>query len=306
MFNKVVILSLGSIFLALTLRNLSATIIAPVTIDEAIGDAGFIFQGTVTKIESRVATDFGTNYQADFYAFVTFRIEQTFKGEVEGGSNTLTLPFVDCYVMDVKKHELTLKQKPSMESGLAIIQQQPYTADQPGEGMACHTHGMPSFTVGESDILFVQKDISGSRCPLVGWGQGRYSIINNKIYPVTWITPKGEIDFAPYGVEEEQEAEKLGQVLPNKARQTHWQPPKMAKRMGPDEFGEYIERNVIKLGQAQFLAKTPPLAPIKNANKNNPYYFRASKYNYEEAQKRKQWFKQNHINGIDPQTGKKL
>ncbi len=89
--------------------------------DEAIRDAGLIFQGTVTKIQSRVALEMGPNYQADFYAFVIFCIERVFKGEVEEGGNSITIPFDHCAIIDFEKQSLTLKQEPSIDGILMLL-----------------------------------------------------------------------------------------------------------------------------------------------------------------------------------------
>ncbi|MEQ1544058.1 hypothetical protein [Methyloglobulus sp.] len=271
MINKSFTVWLGSFLLALASGNLSATQVDPVTIDEAIRDAGFIFQGTVTKIESRLSTDMGSNYDGEYYAFVTFRIERIIKGEVDGNGTTFTLPFESCLTGDPKKQQ-------------DFREQQPAVTAQHGYGMGCGITGMPHFKVGDSDILFVGSDYAGAMCPLVGWGQGRYSIVNNKIYPVTWLTKEGDIDdTAPYGLEDEQEAEKRGEVLPQEAKKHHWKPMKGAKRMGPDDFTGVIERKLRDLEKTQFMAgKLAPKKPVKSADFNDPFYYRSAKLRYEE------------------------
>jgi hypothetical protein len=287
MINKSFIVWLGSLLLALATTNLSATRIDPVTIDEAIRDAGFIFQGTATKIESRIATDMGSNYQGDYYAFVTFRIERIFKGAVEGNSTTLTLPFESCLTGDPKKQQDFREQQPAITA-------------QHGYGMGCMISGMPTFIVGESDILFVEENIAGGSCPLLGWWQGRFSIVNNKIYPVAWLTQEGGIDFtAPYGLEEEQVAQKRGKALPLEAQKHHWKPTKGAKRMEPDDFAGFIEQKLRNLEKTQFMAgKLAPKMPVKSADFNDPFYYRAAKYNYEEQQRYKLRALKMYPNGI--------
>jgi hypothetical protein len=280
MFKKPFTVWLGSLLLALATTNISALSMDLITIDEAIRDAGFIFQGTVTKIESRKATDLGLNYVGEYYAFVTFNIERIFKGEVAGNGTTLTLPFESCLVGDPQK--------------------QPAMTKQPGEGMGCMITGMPTFIVGESDILFVEENVAGGSCPLVGWWQGRFSIVNNKIYPVAWLTQEGGIDFtAPYGLEDEQAAQKRGEALPLEAQKHHWKSMKGAKRMGTDDFAGFIERKLRDLEKTQFMAgKLAPKMPVKSADFNDPFYYRAAKYNYEEQQRQKALYLKMYPGGI--------
>jgi hypothetical protein len=287
MFKKPFTVWLGSLLLALATTNLSATRIDPVTIDEAIRDSGFIFQGTVIKIESRLSTDMGSNYERDFYAFVTFRIERIFKGALAGDGTTLTLPFMSCFTMNPKKQQ-------------SVIEQQPAMTEKPGEGMGCTITGLPTFIVGEREILFVWNDYTNAMCPLVGWGQGRYSIVNNKIYPVTWLTKEGDIDdTAPYGLEDEQEAEKRGEVLPQEAKKHHWSPPKGAKRLGSDDFADVIERKILDLEKTQFMAgKLAPREPVKSADFNDPFYYSGAKRMYEERQRQKALYLKMYPGGI--------
>lgn len=264
--HKAVTKLLPSLLFLLTTSNLSATQVDPVTLEEAIRDAGMTFQGTVTKIESQVSTNINLGYEPLVYGFVGFRIDRTIKGEVEGGGNSITLQFEDCFVYQPEKQELFLKKYPTMEPVHLSYAMQPTMTTKHGGGMACHINGMPSFRVGESDILFTLKNLSHVSCPLIGWWQGRYSIINKSIYPVMWLNPNDTIDFAPYGIEEEEAAMKSGFAYPPWIRQFDWLPQKGAKRISPDQFADYLDRQVNKLTQAQFLARTSPPEPVKSAD----------------------------------------
>ncbi|MDD2724927.1 MAG: hypothetical protein PHH59_13005 [Methylovulum sp.] len=278
---------LAGFLLLLASGSLFATQVDRVTLDEAISEAGLIFQGTVTKIESRIASDMGSNYEKEFYAFVTFRVDRLIKGQIEGGGATFTLPFISCVVFDYKKQMARLEQQPTMNPTEAVIEQQPAMTEQLGEGMVCMVSGMPRFMIGDSDILFVHGNYAYAMNPLVGWWQGRFSIVNNKIYPVTWLTKEGGIDFtAPYGLEDEQEAEKLGQVLPQKARKHGWTQPQDARRMGPDEFVEVIEKKLRGLEKNQFMAGAQTQKPVKSADFKDSFYYRGAKAMFEQNQKR--------------------
>ncbi|MDD2722608.1 MAG: hypothetical protein PHH59_01120 [Methylovulum sp.] len=277
---------LAGFLLLLASGNLFATQVDRVTLDEAIRDAGLIFQGTVTKIESHTLAELGTNYEPMRFAFVTFRVERVIKGQIEGDGTTLTLPFHSCLVLDYKRQKSMMEQEPTLSPTDALMKMQPAMTEELGVGMACEITGMSHFIGGESDILFVDKE-AGSN-PLVGWGQGRYSIVNNKIYPVAWLTQEGGIDFtSPYGLKDEQEAEKLGQMLPQEAQKHGWTPPKGAKRMEPDEFSEVIERKLHDLEQTQFMAGKPSVEPVKSADIRDPIYRRIAEWKYKEAQKYK-------------------
>lgn len=293
MFNKSFIVWLVNFLLALPFGNLSASVNRPTPFDEAIRDSALIFQGTVIKIESRIASDFGPNYEAEYYAFVTFRIERILKGEVEGDGTSFTLGFSSCFVGDFKK--------------------QPNMAIQSGEKSFCLDHyHTPTFEVGENNFLFVFENEHGVH--LIR----RFSVINNKIYPVAWLAKEGVIDktppygygttreieagidfTAPYGLKEEQEAEKRGEKIPREAKKYHWAPPKGAKRVHSDDFVYAIERELRRLERIQFMTgKLAPNLPVKSADFNDPYYYSYAKWLHEEQQRRKAWFLKMHPNGI--------
>jgi hypothetical protein len=136
MFSRSLILWLLSWSLLFTTTTISAFAKKPVSLEYAATEAKLIFQGTVTKIASRKATDFGSNYDNEYYAFVTFRIERFFKGSVENNLTTFTLPTKSCFVGDPHK--------------------QPSTEERRGEGSVCLDRYIePSFKVGEKAFLFV-------------------------------------------------------------------------------------------------------------------------------------------------------
>jgi hypothetical protein len=153
--------------------------------------------------------------------------------------------------------------------------------------------------------LFTHKVIDGVAFgSILGMWQGRFSVVNNKMYPVMWSTPQGGIDFrAPYGLKEEQAAVKRGLALPPEAKQYGWKPVKGSKRMEPAEFGAVIERLVKEQERTRFLLKEPPLKPVKNADFNDPESYRGAKIRYEEEQKRQDLYKKMYPNGV-PTVGK--
>lgn len=301
MSTQSITLRLGSLLLLLASAHASATQVDRVTLDQAVRDAGLIFQGTVTKIESRSASDMGSNYVGMYYAFVTFRVEHLLKGQIEGNSTTFTLPFENCLALDYSKAQKLREQNPTMTQTEVLAKMLPFTgtAQTPEVRMGCGTTGMPTFDIGESDILFVLQNVTDGTSPVVGWWQGRYSIVNNKIYPVTWTTDKGGLDFtAPYGQKDEQDAEKRGEALPLEAKKHHWEPDKGAKRVGPNEFIEVVERMVRNLEQTEFMAGKSSPPPVKSADFNDPMYYSSAKWHYEQAQEYEEWVKEKRFNGI--------
>jgi hypothetical protein len=128
--------SLTALVIALAaLHCTMATTVIPPTFNELVDEADAIFQGSVTSVKSEWV---GEGAQRHIMTYVTFKVDQTIKGDV--GS------------------EYTLR----MLGG---------TVD--GETMA--VSDAPKFEVGNKDILFVQNN--GTQfIPLVGIMHGRFHV----------------------------------------------------------------------------------------------------------------------------------
>jgi hypothetical protein len=130
-------------FIACTLFALSAawgTTVVPPTFEELVSQAEVIFQGAVTDIRSEWA---GAGTQRHIVTYVTFRVEDSFKGNL-GATYSIRLlgGTVDGETMEVTD--------------------------------------TPKFNVGDRDILFVENN--GSQfVPLVGVSHGRFRLQRDQI-----------------------------------------------------------------------------------------------------------------------------
>jgi hypothetical protein len=130
-------------FIACTLFALSAawgTTVVPPTFEELVSQAEVIFQGAVTDIRSEWA---GAGTQRHIVTYVTFRVEDSFKGNL-GATYSIRLlgGTVDGETMEVTD--------------------------------------TPKFNVGDRDILFVENN--GSQfVPLVGISHGRFRLQRDQI-----------------------------------------------------------------------------------------------------------------------------
>ncbi len=120
------------IALCTAVRSGQATTMVPVDADELVDAAGLIFTGTAVHHEVVLSQD------GRFpFTFVTFRVEETFKGRVQ-------------------HQELTLRFHGGRVGDEAVV-----------------VLGTPEFAPGERYLLFV-ADNGTSRFPVVGWRQGQY------------------------------------------------------------------------------------------------------------------------------------
>ncbi len=110
-----------------------------------IKEADLIVEGVVSNIDYKESTGDGKLTETLIHTFVTFTVEHIFKGDILTG-NTITLRF-----------QGGLESK----GGITVIDE------------------IPLFDIGDRDILFV-KDNEDSPCPLVGWNQGLFRVINKQ------------------------------------------------------------------------------------------------------------------------------
>lgn len=114
---------------------LGALTTVPRTFDELIGRADAAFKGTVTTVEPQWT---GTGAARHIVTFVTFRVDETYKGDA---ANARTLRFFGGTV----------------------------------GGVTMEAPDMPRFAVGQVAVLF---EVGNGRqfCPLVGAHQGRFHV----------------------------------------------------------------------------------------------------------------------------------
>lgn len=118
----------------------------PTGVEELAERANLVFKGEVIKVESRFAQPSVGQVRPSPYTFVTYRVEQTIKGDL--AENTMTLRFAGG----------------------------PYDHDE-----FVLVDGLPLMDVGDKDILFVAGN-GEDPCPLVDCSAGRFREIEGFIF----------------------------------------------------------------------------------------------------------------------------
>ena len=130
-----------------SLAPAGATMLDPVSPQQLVREAELIFEGVVTAVEYRLSDVAAPDHVALPHTFVTFAIAQSFKGGTVTG------------------HSITLR----------------FRGGPDGNGKVMMIPGIPLFDVGDRDILSVRGN-GAHPCPLVGWEQGRFRLINGDVY----------------------------------------------------------------------------------------------------------------------------
>jgi hypothetical protein len=128
-------------FLVLAPSAEAATLGRPWTLDHAVEQSGFIFEGTVIAIVFRDSDPADADQAGLPHAFVTYRVDDIIRGA--SPSQTLTLRFLGGW------------------SGAS--------------GRIMRVPHAPLFKLGDRDILFVAGN-GAAACPLIGCGLGRFRI----------------------------------------------------------------------------------------------------------------------------------
>ena len=114
-------------------------------IERALSESQMAFYGEVSNVKYRLSRD-GTPH-----AFVTYRIKKIIRGQQirgEDKTETVTLRFI---------------------------------GGPRGNGTFLTVSGVPNFNVGDQDVLLVRNN-GEAQCPLVGYGYGRFRILNDRVY----------------------------------------------------------------------------------------------------------------------------
>lgn len=146
-------------------------------LSNSVKEADYIFLGVVAKVEHRLSD--GTPQLP--HTFVTFKVEQLLKGQVN--QQLVTLRFI---------------------------------GGPDNKGNFLSVSGVPLFDVGDRDILFV-KNNGQSGCPLVECDEGRFRIINNKVYTeqggIIQLNNQGKLVFGSVVPLEEVRTNKIGDTV---------------------------------------------------------------------------------------------
>jgi hypothetical protein len=241
-------------------RPVQATLVEPTSEQDLFQKAELIFEGTVTRIESRLSDRRSDQDDVLPHTFITFRIHRTYKGAAQN------------------KNDITLR----------------FTGG-PGRGERfLEVVGVPRFEIGEKCILFVTGN--GMRiCPIVGWGQGLFRVVDNVVLTENgrsiWRTKDGLITYGPVDAKHwrprtprpGQPTIKTVSIEPADSVSGRDAPPKGSGREGGASLGERLDRSAlldyIRDGVAAY--NTPEglkaLAPVRSADIAAPFYVPKSK-----------------------------
>jgi len=112
---------------------------------DRVGGADLVFVGEVVRVAHRLSDVAGPDTMAAPHTFVTYAVEEVLLGRAGD--------------------EVTLR----------------FAGGPTGDGRFARVSGVPRFTPGDRDLLLVQ-DNERSACPLVGCGQGRYRLLDDRVY----------------------------------------------------------------------------------------------------------------------------
>ena len=228
------------------LSNVGATAFDPLNLRQLVRQADLIFEGVVTAVEYRMSDRTTAADVALPHTFVTFEIAQTLKGST-AGNRYITLRF---------------------------------QGGPDGQGNAMMVSGVPLFDVGQRDILFVSGN-GAHICPLVGWEQGRFRVIDGLVYTnagqEVWVTRRGEIAFGPYHALDEVLTHNLDGTrltLRTPAAQAVRTPPTGAQWLDAPGF-----KNVVAglVGQLHTPAELGALQPIASVDARRAFSVPASR-----------------------------
>jgi hypothetical protein len=229
-----------------TLSPVHAATIDPVSPRELVEDAQLILQGVVTNVEYKNSEATSSGQGRLPHTFVTFAIEQTFKGSAAGGGH-ITLRF---------------------EGG------------PDGTGKAMLVPGMPMFDIGDRDILFVSHN-RNLPCPLVGWEQGRFRVLNGAVYTEqgqeVGVTAGEQLVFGAYHALPEVVTHNLGETTLTFEEAKTTEKAVLAETVQPlkaANFAQFIKNLVQKRHTPQQLAT---LRPVASADIRRPIHVFAAK-----------------------------
>lgn len=143
---------------ALLVAPARATSVVAPTFSELVAEADSIVRGTVTAVACRVVS---TPRGDAIHTYVTLAVEQCVKGSAAG---SITLTFLGG---TVGTRKLTIS-------------------------------GMPQFTVGDREILFVQGN-GRQLCPMVGLYHGRYRVLRDPVTRRDYVARDNRTPLASTG-----------------------------------------------------------------------------------------------------------
>lgn len=119
----------------------------PLTLTRLVAEAELILRGEATDVRFRLSDGDADTYSRVPHTWVTYRIEETYRGAYD--APTVTLRFI---------------------GGATGV-----------DGRVMRLSGTPLFKIGDTDILFVRGN-GAAACPLVACGAGRYRIADAAVF----------------------------------------------------------------------------------------------------------------------------
>ncbi|NJO62331.1 MAG: hypothetical protein HC836_30140 [Richelia sp. RM2_1_2] len=111
-----------------------------------LANSDAVVYGVVSNVEYQMSSEKAESAESLPYAFVTYKIRQVISGEKT-------------------EEQVTLR----------------FVGGADGRGNFLEVTGVPTFQVGQQDILFIQNN-GKDDCPLVHCGDGRFQIYQNRVY----------------------------------------------------------------------------------------------------------------------------
>ncbi len=210
------------------------------TLNYLVSEAELVFQGAVVSIEYATSKPANETDLGIPYTFVTYRVDNVLKGSID--QKEVTLRFL---------------------GGL-----------RESDGVVLKVTHMPTFNIGEEDILFVQGNTVVNR-PLAQWKYGRLRVRDGKIYDndgsEILISSQGEIQLGKADPVEKKENNSVGNIPYND--DTNLTNPNVnkeiteSKAISVDEFLLAVNDELEKIGKS---TKSSPASFI-NADPSVPF-----------------------------------
>lgn len=225
----------GLMLYALTMLPVGASIIDPVTPQQLSKDAELVFEGEVISVDYRMSEP-GNGAPSLPHTFVTYRIDRLLKGASQDG-NIIVL---------------------RMQGG-----------PMQGGHMAMMVAGMPTFDVGDRDLLFVRGN-GQAIAPLVGWDQGRFRVVNGLVYSddghEIFLDPqnrfiRGQARPLPEVLTHRMGKVEIGFAAPSSA--APFSPPSGARRATESEFVRAVQGLITTTNRPEALKAAAPQASAK-------------------------------------------
>ncbi len=223
-----------------------ATILTKVNENILVKESELIFQGTVVDVAYRMSDKVKKDDPRIPFTFVKFKIEKIFKGKA------------------ANKEFITLR----------------FMGGSAGGKRRLKVLGIPLFDKGDNDILFVAGNTK-SICPLIGWKQGRFRIIEKAVYSNSgqevWLTDKRIIEFGKTHPFKEVISDKVGDsIIERKKSKTvdnKTQPIKGGK-INLQEFTGFLNELISKHHTKKAIDSLPL---VRNADIKDKLFYNAPK-----------------------------